>query len=548
MDNILPFSNFHNECSIDMKDIFSLNENESGAKYNKDEFKKIFEVSLNEAEYMDESLVDKSYAYYELSMLYESKSNWIKTKGKFMYLDCDTHVILVKNGEGHMLEKSTFELSKETLSSNTWSNIENKWLSLKKIANSEIKDLAKNKWDLISYGAKKAWEFAKTCSNAAVEFAKNLSFLDWVGLTLSVLAAYYSICGTIVAGSVVASEIEPFLQEISAFIMLLNGALSIYEGSTKLNDTTVFLNKHNDITNTAKVAAIAVEVAPDYVMGFGMLCMGAHNLVEASAATAFDLTAAPRTLGVNVGIKSALIKSGKTLAEKGAGIERTVEGIAGYAIKSDIGKKIGGSVIEATVEIFGSMLLTKIMSSIWANLLIKLDVALAGISSILTIPSKISKGIYKFSKSANSTFTKILAKGLNSIVKPMTSSGEKAISKYVQPIIGSSRNWLSKTVYSYQASVKYLEKHKEADGLISGSIKKAPNPKDTKLPVNRLVPKQKIDADKVTKKDLKVIRKAQDSRAVSNPTRKKSNTKDMKPTKSNESLTYNMIHIKPFII
>jgi hypothetical protein len=548
MDNILSFNNFYNDSAIDLNDIFSLNENGSGVKYSKDEFKKIFEGPLNESGYMDESLVDSSYAYYELSMLYESKSNWMETEGKFIYLDCDTHVILIKNGEGHMLEKSTFDLSKQTLASGLWSDIENKWLSLKKGASSEIKEIAKNQWDLISYGAKKAWEFAKTCANAAVVFAKGLSFLDWVGITLSILAAVISICGTIAAGSVVFAEIEPILQEYSALMMLINGCLSIYEGSSKLNDTTAFLNKNHDLTNNAKIAATAVEVLPDYIMGLGMLCLGSHNLVEAGAAAAFDPTASTRALVGNTGIKSALIETGENLAKKGGAIERTIEGFAKYVTKSEIGIKIGSTLIEMVVGMFGSMVLSNLMGSIWKNLLISMDVILAGISSLLSIPKMITKSINSFTKSANTTFTKILAKGLSAVVKPMTNAASIVIGKYIQPIVDSSRKWITKSFKTYQASVKYLEKRKDGDEVILASIKKAPVAKNVKLPPNRIAPQKQINPNNVTKKDLNLIRKSQDSRAVSNPTKKKSNNKDMKPTKSNESLTYNMIHIKPFII
>jgi len=548
MNRILEFNNFHNEGNIGLADIFTLNEDGYAAKYSKSEFKKFFQNSLNESEVLDESLIEPSYAFYELSMLYESKSNWMETEGKFMYLDCDTHVILIKNGEGHMIEKSTFELTQSGLDESLWSDIENKWISFNNAAISQVKGMAKKTWDTLSYGAKKAWGFAKTCGNAIVEYAKGLSFMDWVSITLSILAAFISICGTIAAGSVVLSWLTPILQEISAIMMLINGGLTIYEGTTKLKETTEFLNKHHDITSSAKASSLVVEVAPDYIMGFGMLCLGTHNLVEAGAAAAFDPTASTRALVGNTGIKSALIETGKNLAKKGGTIEHAIESVAGYVIKSDIGKKIGSTLIEMTLSMFGSMMLSEIFGTLWENLLIGVDMALGTISSLLSIPKKITSAIDSFTKSANNTFTKILAKGLSAIVKPMTSAAEKVISKYIQPIVDSSKKSIRKTFKSYQASIKYLDKIKEEKAEVFATAKKAPNPKDVKLPPNRIAPQKQINPDNVNKKDLNLIRKAQDSRAGSNPNRGKSNTKDMKPNKSNESLTYKMIHIKPFNI
>jgi hypothetical protein len=535
MENLLEFNNFHNEGNIDLADIFTLNEDGYAAKYSKDEFKKIFKGSLNESEYMDESLVNSSYAFYELSMLYESKSNWIGTEGKFMYLDCDSHVILIKNGEGHMIEKSTFELSQSGLDESLWSDIENKWISFNNAAISQVKGMAKKSWDSISYGAKKAWEFAKTCANTIIEYAKGLSFMDWVSITLSILAALISICGTIAAGSVVLSWLTPILQEISAIMMLINGGLTIYEGTAKLKETTEFLNKHHDVTSSAKASALVVNAAPDFIMGFGMLCLGTHNLVEAGAAAAFDPTASTRALVGNTGIKSALIETGKNIAKKGGTIEHAIESVAGYVIKSEIGKKIGSTLIEMTLSMFGSMMLSEIFGALWENLLIGVDMALGAISSLLSIPKKINSAIGSFTKSANNTFTKILAKGLSAIVKPMTSAAEKVISKYIQPIVDSSRKSIKKTFKSYQASVKYLDKIKEEKAEVFATAKKAPNPKNIKLPPNRIAPKKKINPDNVTKKDLNVIRKVQKGQGQG----------------ANESYVYSaykMSHIKPFNI
>jgi hypothetical protein len=317
--------------------------------------------------------------------------------------------------------------------------------------------------------------------------------------------------------------------------MLINGGLTIYEGTAKLKETTEFLNKHHDVTSSAKASALVVNAAPDFIMGFGMLCLGTHNLVEAGAAAAFDPTASTRALVGNTGIKSALIETGKNIAKKGGTIEHAIESVAGYVIKSEIGKKIGSTLIEMTLSMFGSMMLSEIFGALWENLLIGVDMALGAISSLLSIPKKINSAIGSFTKSANNTFTKILAKGLSAIVKPMTSAAEKVISKYIQPIVDSSRKSIKKTFKSYQASVKYLDKIKEEKAEVFATAKKAPNPKNIKLPPNRIAPKKKINPDNVTKKDLNVIRKVQKGQGQG----------------ANESYVYSaykMSHIKPFNI
>ena len=44
-------------------------------------------------------------------MLYESKSHWEKTPGSIYHLDFGDHIFLVKNSEGFIIEKKTFELT-----------------------------------------------------------------------------------------------------------------------------------------------------------------------------------------------------------------------------------------------------------------------------------------------------------------------------------------------------------------------------------------------------------------------------------------------------
>ena len=82
------------------------------AKYSLSEFRNMISDSILEKdEFIKEEKINRIHASYELEMLYESKSHWEKTPGSIYHLDFGDHIFLVKNSEGFIIEKKTFELT-----------------------------------------------------------------------------------------------------------------------------------------------------------------------------------------------------------------------------------------------------------------------------------------------------------------------------------------------------------------------------------------------------------------------------------------------------
>lgn len=528
MEKLLEFNDFHNEANIGLADIFTLNEDGYAAKYNKAEFRNFFKNSLNESEALDESLIEPSYAFYELSMLYESKSSWIETEGKFVYLDCDTHVLLVKNGEGHLIEKSTFDLIHSNINEGLWDSITSTWSALTSQAIADVKSVAKGVWDTISYGAKKAWEFAKTCANAITKFVKGMTFLDWVGVAISVLAAILGICGGIAFGTGVLAWLTPILNTIAGILMIAGGSLDLYEGYEKLNVANKVILGNPNITTAAKAVTVTAATLPDILIGGGMICMGASSIIQAFTSPV-NPAAGTNDLIAKTSVKNTLKGAAKKVAKPGSSIEHLIEKAATKVFKGDLGKNVASKSITMITTMVGTTIISECIGGIWQLILTGIGGLASALDSIFSIPAKITSAIDNFSKSANNTITKILAKGLKAVVQPMTSAGAKVIEKYIKPIIDGVKKWINEQVVYYKKSKDLIKEYKES---IHGEVEQhKPNPKtDPGKEWRDKMDIKKIDAKSVKKKDLTIIRKAQDKQKVK------------------ESLSYNMIHIKPFII
>jgi hypothetical protein len=519
MANIISdFAQFSNESNIiDLDDIFSLNENGSSVKYSKEEFKNIFRGPLLESEgSVDESLLEKAHAYYEMSMLYENKSHWIEDKGKFMYLDSDTHMILIKNGEGFVIEKSTFDVANNINEWGIgWSDIEAGWNKVKSVSKSIIKKTAsvvKGGWETLSYGAQKAWEFVKTCGNVIIEFVKGMTWIEWAALAMSVLSAILGICGAIAAGSAVFAWLTPILGTIAGVFQAIGGGLHLYEGSVKIKNATKLFNKNPTISPTTKMIATITQGLPEYVVGGGMIALGVYDVTK-SATSIIDPSSGAQSVATGVSVKSSLIGVGKSIAKPGGAVHHFIEhaGLsvmkkAGIKVASEAGKEAVGKIFTAVISTVSSSMLSSVLGWIWEFILKAGQGITKGLDFLINIPSKISNSIGNFVKKADTVFTKIIAKGLNKLVKPLTDSASKVISKYIQPTVNSVKSWFDKEIKSYNEALIILKeyKHELHTGISHHAVKK-PGEKDSHNPVS---PKHKIDDKKVTKKDVKIIKKS----------------------------------------
>jgi len=564
MTNIISnFNEFANEPNlIDLDDVFSLNENGSAAKYSKEEFKNMFRGPLLESEgSVDESLLEKAHAYYEISMLYETKSHWLEASGQFVYLDADTHMILMKNGEGFVIEKSTFAVARGRGNNLNewgigWSDIKAGWDKVKSVAKSVVKKTAsviKGGWDALSYGAQKAWEFLKTCGNVIVQFVKDMTWLDWAALAMSVISAILGILSAVALGSAAFSILEPPLAAASGIFQGIGGGIHLYEGSVKLANTNRILAKNKTITPLAKLTSGIAQVLPEVVIGGGMIALGIYDITKAGT-TVINPTSGVESVAVGTSTKVSLGNVVKTIAKPGGAIHHFIEKAGVATAKKfgvDLSKKAGekaaetvlkkagagaiGKILTALVALVSSSVLSSVLGWIWEFILKAGQTITKGFDFLINIPAKINSFIDTISKKANSTFTKMIAQGLNKLVKPMTSSAAKVIAKYIQPLVDGAKKWFDMQIKSFHEANTLLKeyKHELHTGISHHAVHK-PSGKDS---YNPLAPKHKIDTKDVTKKDAKLIKKAV------NKTEGKVETKK---EKVKESRVWEMSYLKSF--
>jgi hypothetical protein len=564
MTNIISdFDQFSNESNlIDLDDVFSLNENGSAPKYSKAEFKNMFRGPLLESEgSVDEALLEKAHAYYEISMLYENKSHWLETPGQFVYLDADTHMILMKNGEGFVIEKSTFAVARGRSNNINewgigWSDIKAGWNKVKSVAKSAIKKTAsvlKKGYDALSYGAQKAWEFLKTCGNVVVQFVKDMTWLDWAALAMSVISAILGILGAVALGSAAFSWLEPPLAVAAGVFQALGGGIHLYEGWVKIKNSKKILDKNQTITPLAKMASGVSQALPEVVIGGGMVALGLYDVVKAGTSI-INPASGTESVAVGTSTKSALSGAAKTIAKPGGAIHHFIEAAGVATAKKfgvDLSKKAGeevakealkkagagaiGKILTGVVALASSSILSSVLGWIWDFILKAGQGIVKGFDFLINMPAKITSFISSISKKANNTFTKIIAKGLDKLVKPMTSSAAKVIAKYIQPTVDGVKKWFDLQIKSFAEANTLLKEYKHE--LHTGISHHAVHKPSGKGSHNPLAPKHKIDPKNVTKKDVKLIKKA---------VNKSEGKVEKKKEKVKESQIWEMNYLKSF--
>jgi len=524
---------FPNDGTINMSELFSLNENGSAARYSKEEFKSIFRDSLLESDgYADEELLEGAHAYYELGVLYENKSEWVETKGDTLFLDCDSHVILIKNGSGYMIEKSTLVAAK-SLNEGALDWLEDKWNKAKEVGKAVIKKtvaVVKGGWDKLSYGAKKAWEFVKSCGSAVAQFVKDMTWVEWAALAMSLLSAIMGLVQAVLLGSGVASWVAPAVGFLAGLFQAIGGGLHLYEGGAKIKAVGKIMSKNNEITPLQMFMAKATQAIPEYLVGSGMIALGIYDIVKA-ATSPINPTTGSESVAVGTSAKNSLKAVAKQVAEPGGAIHHAIEETTVGLFKKigvDIAKETGklalkgskeavvkavskagvsavGKIGTAIVSTVSSAIISSLMDKIWGFVLKAGEGITKGFDFLINIPKKISEGIENFvKKSKGSTFFSILARGLSKIVKPMTDSAAKVIAKYIQPTVNYVKGWFAKEIKSYNKASEIIKhyKHELHTGIKNHEMK--PHG-EVEVPNQ---PKHGIDIKKVTKKDVKIVKKA----------------------------------------
>ena len=519
---------------IDYDDLFSLQENKSQAKYSFQEFKNYFSDFLLESEgHIDESLLENSFAFYECSMLYEAKSHWFEGAGigNSDYLDCGTHALVIKDGEGFLIEKITFNKINEWL---TMDDIHKAWGNLKKSAGNawdKGEKIIKSAGKAISYGAEKAWNFLKSCGNAIVKFVKGMTFLEWAALAFSLLSAVLGIAGAALSETGVGLALIP----IGGVCQIIAGGIHLYEGWHRYDGMIKAFGK-NGVNPMEKFHATLATALPEGLVGTLLLLLGINDVIT-GAGGLVDPSAGSRAVATNTSAKMTLQGF---LKAPGAAIEKGIEDLAMSALK-----KAGISLSHAAAEgmakvgttVFATVapaILSSMFTWLFKSLLETGNMITKGIDALINIPAKISGAISKFQKGAKGGLAGILAKGLSTVVKPMTDCAAKAIKKYIQPMVDNVKNWFKNQLASYDKNKKMMDEYMHE--LHTGNKHVHKEEKKGK-------PVFKVDKIKeLSKKEIELIKTAADKSKTETGSKDKNNKKK----KVKESQVWEMNYLRSF--
>ena len=538
MSYIESFQSFHlRNMGIDYDDLFSLQENKSQAKYSFEGFRNYFSDFLLESEgYIDESLLENSFAFYECSMLYEAKSHWFEGAGigNSDYLDCGTHALVIKDGEGFLIEKITFNKINEWL---TMDDIHKAWGNLKKSAGNawdKGEKIIKSAGKAISYGAEKAWNFLKSCGNAIVKFVKGMTFLEWAALAFSLLSAVLGIAGA-AAGAV--TGIGAALIPIGGVCQMISGGIHIYEGWHRYEGMVKAFGK-GGVSPAGKFHAAIATAIPEGLVGTLLLLLGINDIITGSTGLV-DPTAGSRAVATNTSAKMTLKGF---LKAPGAAMEKGIEKLAEAALKKagiSLSHEAAEGMGKVATTVFATVapaILSSIFSWLFKALLQAGNMITKGIDALINIPAKISDAITKFQKGAKGGLAEILAKGLSTVVKPMTDCAAKVIKKSVQPIVDKVKNWFKNQIEVYDKNKKMMEEYMHE--LHTGN-------KHVHKQEKKGNPAFKVDKIKeLSKKETDLLRTA--AGGFKNVVGKKDKNNKEKKGKVKESQIWEMSYLKSF--
>lgn len=420
----------------------SKNSNESVsnymAKYSLSEFRNIISDSILEKdEFIKEEKINKIHASYELEMLYESKSHWEKTPGSIYFLDFDSHIFLVKNSEGFIIEKKTFELSNNGELENTEILEEWRFRDL-------LPDFINKKIDSFSEGGKKVVEWVKKAKSAVGEFIhKNHKAIS---IILSILTAVFGIAGIFAPG----------LSILGGICMMLNGSLHLHHGYGEFKKGKETLSKVSLKDSGKALASGIISGLPGLLSGSLMMCIGANDVWHGSS-TAMTPAGAAAAVHSESTKKGAMAAVEKTVTAVGSTIEHTVEAgiewftehvvpnamkFAGDTLLPEAAKGLAAGAL-GIGSIYLHVALKKLIGWIYQAILESIDAVVSALDGILKIPGKISNSISKFSENAKGFVQKLVSKGLNILVKPMTDCVSGFVEQYISPILNGVKGFVS---------------------------------------------------------------------------------------------------------
>jgi hypothetical protein len=436
---------------------FSLRENVM-AKLEMKEFSNLFDNTLFESS-SDNLLLEKAYSTYELGLLYENRKDWFGDNKQIYALESGDQCILFKNNTLFLVSSSTYKILNEQLS---WDNVESIWNSTKEKAKESINAIAdanKQIFDVVSDGAKKAWEFSKRVAITVIDFAKH-DPLTAGAIFLQLMSAITAFIPGIGQG------VGPVLLALAGTLDIIGGTISIRGAWDKFS--TIQTVKGSTGAIPAKAASSFTEGAPQLIAGCVSILLGLNDVISCPKA------ALPGVGATSTALRGASERWSRTLV---AEVARSSENfLAETASKATF--KLGPAIAEGAAKLVGkggsglaatavSIIMVKVGKSILGNLF---DLVLGGmagittgISFVLSLPTKAAEGLRKLIAAAESPIAKLLILPLEKIIEPLVRALGKLLDVHVKPMIDGFKIYI-KAIIDNRKVLEGFAKASEIEG------------------------------------------------------------------------------------
>lgn len=409
------------------------------------EFSNMFGSRIFESE-SDNMLLEKSYAMYELGMLYESRKDWFADDEKILMLESESGTVLFKNGSAFIIDNYTMQALNEGIAD----DISAAWEKVKSNAKSAV-DLTKSRssdvWNSISDGAKKVYAFTKKIVSALAEMASSTDFWTTIAIVLQLCAGFVPFFPA------VGTALGPILLGVA-------GGIEIGVGTVKMKHAWNDFSEI-DISNVQKAKKSLAAGLPYMIAGTCSIVLGLNDLIMSPTA------AAPGSSVQSIAKGKMAEAWAKSYAHQFAhGVEHflsnIVTGIAAKAgskslpaIAAFMGQ--GGSAAAATIT-------SLIFLSVGEGFLGKVfdGIIFAGekigelFNFLLSLPEKFASAMANFVKSATSPAAKIISEALAPFIGPALDAIKKLVNNYIKPIVQPMTNFLT----------TMASQHKEVSGAL----------------------------------------------------------------------------------
>lgn len=424
------------------------------------EFSNMFESRIFESE-SDDMLLEKSYAMYELGMLYRSKKDWFENDEKILTLESDQGTVLFKNGSAFIIDNYTMKAINEGM----LDDMSTAWERVKSSAKSTI-DIVKSKssdiWNSISDGAKRVWKYTKKMSSAIKEITTSSNFWTAIAIVLQITAA--------------VTPLIPAAGQILGPVLLgIAGAIEIGIGVYKMKKAWSKLSQM-EISKLQKAKESLAEGAPLVIAGSCSIVLGLNDVIMAPKA-AIPGVAAASTTALKASEKWASTFSGQFAHGAEHFLSKSVSGLAGKmganstktisAIMGSGGSAVAATAISTIFLMVGKGLLGKVFDGI-----IYLGEKVSELFQFLiSLPEKFSKAISNFTKAATSPAAKIISSAFGGFVGPALDIIKKLVGTYIKPIAQPMIDFIKGLATEYPKASKTIDKLSSA-GLM-GPLPKA---------------------------------------------------------------------------